>query len=1181
MEGVVELQRASAGSGKTYSLAKKFLWYFLTVSPAELNPDLDTDEIAALSGERRLRTKQEVRDSLSHILAVTFTNKSTNEMQQRIVEKLFYLAYPLRMERDENGKLKKPDYQQEFCMALGVTEQELTDVSRAALWTLLENYSDFQVSTIDSFFQQVLRTFAYETRLNDSYALELDSDMLNVSALSATFEEIDRESSTNEVKYWFDLIMKEVREAGNSWNIFQDGSKAMKSSFGPTPYKSVIAAVKKLDSEEFKMVRELVEGYFEKNQNLSALFEKMSAHYRANIEKHYRRMQKGARELRELDKVNPFLKEITHLEGHVRKSLAYRLMKLPKDKEAYKVFAEKRFDKLKKRDAALGEKVYEIYSEMTQGYEDWMEELASPAYRQWDVYRKNLPYIGLLSVILSKRREWLKYNNAVELAETNVLLHQIIDGDDTPFIYERLGTRLNHFLIDEFQDTSAMQWENIRPLLKESIDRGMENLLIGDAKQSIYRFRNAEPSLISKTVQEEIARVVTSGDAPGENTNWRSSYDVVDFNNSLFPYLAARVDDIEELSGLNKTDFKTLYGNVQQDIRHKDQRGYVEINLLEKKQRGPKPKGEEVVQEEATPAETVLDLVIKQIHEVLDRGYQMKDIAILVRKNSQGEAVVDALTKHNASIEDADKKLEFISEQSLKVARSESVQVIINILQTIGRGINTEERTDEEQRKYGAADWVDIAANYRLYAMRHRNEKTPAECIEDLLNGKANVDAVQNMLAEMQAVTLPALVEGIAATFLEEEMRRHDAPFIAAFQDYVLEYCESHTADIMSFLGWWDKVGDSKSISSPEGTNAINITTIHKSKGLEFPVVIVPYAECELNKSTSKGVEWRWVAPANMGEFTGQLPPMLPINMEEDVKDTTHAQLYREYVYMVTMDNLNRTYVAFTRAKNELYIYGEQGGKDFSLSNLLTKFLEFDEGGKRYVKGVKWYAPDEDEEKAAAYDDHIDSEGNNAEDEENSGEVGIVESRALTEYIAQITPNFLKYKEEDHPDIIDVEEFERRNGEVDADPRSKGELMHTAMERVVLAADVEKSLMRMYRRGAMDYDQMTEMLEFLMTRINSPEIVGLGWFAPGMEVLNERSVVNGGGNLRRPDRIMINAAGDVVVVDYKFGDVTDSEDYRRQVRDYVWILKKTGKYRSVTGYLWYVTPNVVEKVLRR
>lgn len=1119
MTELLELHRASAGSGKTYTLAKKYLWYFLTIKEEDK--------------PRRLRTVPELYDSASHILAITFTNKATNEMRQRIVEKLDALAFP-----PQSGH---PDYQQEFCDTLNVSATELSRVCRRALHILLENYSEFQVSTIDSFFQLVLRTFAYETDLNDSYAIELDSDYLAKVGIDATLNDIEERKASLGVTRWINILMERSREQGEKWNIFQ------KREDSRSIYYRFLKSVGKLENEDFKQVREALEQYFEQTPDLPEIYDSLDEKYMSPLHAPFDRMRRAASRLETLMLTAGDDPTKNKFRDHAAKCLRCKWNHLPSTTETKFAplkadsFAGTTYQKRRKAEPEFYDIAEPLYQEMTDAREQWLAAFESPEFRHWNLYKKNFPYLGLLSVTLRKRREYLEENNSVELAETNSLLSRIIGHDDAPFIYERLGTRLNHFLIDEFQDTSRMQWNNLRPLLSESLSRGYENLLIGDAKQSIYRFRNADPSLIAERVERQFDNVKALGNTPGENTNWRSDPQVVNFNNDFFSFLSDRLTTLREEQSADGIDFRSLYGNVRQQTRPGKtgkplaDGGYVQIDIVAADKKD---------EAEAAIASRIPEMVL----ELLDRGYKLGDIAVLVDTNDQGESIISEFTGYNNESAPDARKIEFIYEQSLKIASSPSVKLILTTLDTIGRGADPEVREGTDATRRGVADWNEVKCNFRVFALRNPELSTP-EQLEKFLASGSDSDAVADMLADMQAVTLPALVEAIAATFLPDAMRRRDAPFIAAFQDIVLEYCESRPSDIASFLLWWERRGAKASISSPEGVDAVNVMTVHKAKGLEFPCVIIPFAQFQFLSAPKGKSEWRWVRPEVVAIDNVTLPPFIPVDTSADMVGTAHEPAYREYVDMVTMDSLNKLYVGFTRAVNELYILCAEGKKRdaLSTSSLLRTFFDADNNTNLMTLGER-YGQSPVKRK-----------------------VDKTPASVIEDYTARITPDFLKYREEELPQVVDAEDYE----EEDTDPRSEGNLMHAVMEQVVVADDLHKAVRKLRRKGILPDDKADEIEDFLCNKIATVET--RHWFDGTMRVINERPLL-GGGNMRRPDRVMVTPDGEAIVVDYKFGSSANAQRYVRQIRNYMYNLRRTGRFRRLRGFLWFLREDSLHEV---
>lgn len=1179
---MLELQRASAGSGKTYALARKFIWYYITVR--------DSEDPGAL---RRLRTDKELTDSLSHILAVTFTNKATSEMQQRIVEKLYALGYSAPGERT--------DYLKEFVEDLrpgdpDVTEEKVRSVCRMALSILLNHYSDFQVSTIDSFFQRVLRTFAYESDLNDSYHIELDSDYLSAMAIDRLLHDVN--AGTAPVgKFWLRELMQEAARQGKKYNVFARNPNS------DNPYKYITQAVKHITNEEFKMIRPRLEAYFKSEGNekgktpedLLAIYRDMKKRYEEPVEEAFKGVLKKRKAFNDVlshssihdtdrNKYKSQLNKFTS-KGRVSTWVPFKADGHPDPLE--KISSAKAYQGRRAKAEGDYEIVEKAYAGLEQAIFDWEEALNNNEVRHWIVYRNQIPFLGLLEAIRRRRDEYLRENNAIELAETNTLLQHIInpDGlentDDTPFIYERLGTRLNHYLIDEFQDTSRMQWMNFKPLLLESVGRGEENLVIGDAKQSIYRFRNADSTLISKVVPSEFS----ISNKEETSTNWRSDLRIIQFNNTFFTWLTTVVNNLAG-SGADsgRADFTQDYVNVIQEPHHKDPRGYVELRFDTAGGRGTGEIREEI---------PVL------IEELLDRGYKQSDIAVLSDTNAQGVEVIDELTRYNAC-EDSRYKIEFVSETSLKLISSAAISIIVSVLEAIARGADPTVRDEAEAAKKGAADWAEIRCSFRYYAARPENQgMTMPErmmmFLQKLRNKELGEDLIQKMLGKMQAVSLPALVESITAEFVPEDLRKDDAVFLAAFQDTVLEYSESHPSDVGSFLQWWDEKKDKRQIASPDDMEAVKVMTVHKSKGLEFPVVIMPFVESDFSDAPPKDFkeEWRWVKPEVVESPLGALPEVVPVYTNEKLLNTSHEKEYHKYQDVRKKDRLNFLYVGFTRAVNELYIFvkgrkkdsGKKNGEkpysdpELNMGSLLNDFMEWCmDSSKVSVRMMDPSMIDRyDEGENAGFLIYTYGAKSNPESKtvNTAVEAEKLESDDLNPtigtYNVRSTPSFLTYRMENAlPEVIESEEDEDELELLDdPDPRSEGKLMHAVMEQIERREDIRRAARRLVIQGKIDRQRGAEISEFLMMRTGEEAV--REWFSGKMRVINERSLIRQATATFRPDRIMIDPEGNAIVVDYKFGESHKTARlYKRQVRDYVSALKDTGMFRSVRGYLWYV-----------
>lgn len=1150
---MLTIQRASAGSGKTYALARTFITYYLT--------------IPGKNGKRRLRSPNELLDSLNHILAVTFTNKATDEMKSRIIEKLNALALADPSAPD----FKAPDYLKDIMELTDASDLEVIELARLAIRNLLIDFSSFNVSTIDSFFQSILRTFAYETDLNDSYQLELDDELTSAIGVDETLDKVLSGKRGSQTREWLTLLM-ELNMNDGGWNPFQ----RRQTSKGV--YSTLIRNAKKMQSEEFKELRKDLEDFFDSDPDLYNSYRKLDSYFHTEISEEYAGLKKKAIEIKEAFKSNGL-----SLSEHGSKNLSSRISKalmLPNFKKMPFSFSKK--EKVFKSNFTIPDKttaefLQNLYDEFFDISSTVKSKIENPQYKLWQAYRELLPYIPLLNDIAKNIREYLENTNTLQLSDTNTILARITQGTDTPFIYERLGTHINHYLIDEFQDTSLLQWRNFQPLLAESEAKGNENLIIGDAKQSIYRFRNADSSLITTVVPSTFVNHRSAGNSKAENTNWRSDRRIVQFNN-LFFYKLCRIIE---------PDLSNLYSNVIQYPKKSADRGFVSYRFY-KNEQGVTP---EHVRNAG-----------KIVHELLVRGYRQSEIAFLVMKNDEGQKVVQALMDYNRSIDEGREEgehIEFISDQSLIIGSARSVKIIVGSLKAIAGGImahtgNTDGTHDKEGQE-NKINWKDISIYYSFYASRYP-DKTPEEILTEIMNGDVNSQLMKELLSQMQSVALPSLVEKLTEVFVSEELKKTEAAFISAFQDAVLAYCENNPSDVASFISWWDKKADTLSINSPEDMDAVRIMTIHKSKGLEFECVIIPSANMDF-KPSHKFLEWAWIKPQLNIPLQYQLPPYIPLQITPALKDTPHEPIYHRLCELVAMDSINKAYVAFTRAAKELYIYsplsrfkssenieafsaqGSSLGKyaleifkdwDNIRQTLLSETddpveipyesvditipAEQDKGTLPSVTFGKPLTPEE----IADY--------HKQKDEKQKQENKWSMKKHIAAYHVNSDRGMLRYRESELPDTDSD----------DDDPRSEGNIRHEIMAGIRYASDLHLSVTKMVARGLIDSEEASEIESFLAKAIRSVE--GRGWFDSSMRVLNERWTLMRGEKRLRPDRIVVDSEGNATIIDYKFGQHTDVSKYRTQMREYIYRISRTGSFSSVRAFIWYVSADKIEEI---
>lgn len=1168
---MLTLQRASAGSGKTFTLAKTYISLLITIKED--------------NGRIRLRSYAELAEPLRHILGVTFTNKATNEMKQRIVEKLSDLAlYPSRLKEHERivadaaagkcpkpEKLKTPDYLKEFMKEFDVDADTICGLCERSLRLLLLHYGDFNISTIDAFFQSVLRTFAYETDLNDAYQLEIDSDYINSIGVDAMLDKIIRDTSPTN-KRWIDMLMTErANNSFNTWNVFG------RSNNRKSLYRKLIESASQLDKENFKLIRQKLQKYFEHDIDLYAEYHKFIDLIDAPAKEAYARMSEAAQKLKDAFEAAGFDIKVDgagHLDSKMNKALGGDYTETFKPfKEGQVAYKYKHKTMPKHPDYPV---IQQLFDEWNASVDPWLAALENPSRMLCKLYAENIPFVAILNDVQLNIREYLDSSNTMLLADTNSLLKRIIGQSETPFIYERIGTRLHNYLIDEFQDTSLLQWQNFYPLIANREAEDNRSLIIGDAKQSIYRFRNADPSIITSVVPKAFPDHIPAGDSDNENTNWRSQRRIVEFNNFFFSAAADALDaHLGEKLNEDYNFFAQLYSNVRQPLPKdlKDRFGYVEFNLLPKlsKQKDDDDNDDD---DDSNDIPEHYKEIGPRIQDCLRRGYRMRDIAILVRYKSDGDKIVNAIIKYNADLAEDETPIEFVSDESLKVAASGTVVAILALLKSIASGVNllgfNNETESTENHKVRLSD---IRASFDYYT-RQYPEMTEDLKVELVLSDPTMIcKALDEMLAEMEIVSLPILVEAVISKFISPELRKRDAAYIAAFQDMVLSYSERNPSDINSFLKWWNRQGEKAAITSPANVDAVQIMTIHKSKGLEFPVVIMPNAKIDVAPRGDRYLEKEWVwtdviLPPHIKDQV-RLPEVLPIRPVTTLADTELAPVRRRIEQENAMDGINTAYVAFTRAGAELYIYsvGKVNKELSCLNDLSHQILNPDT-----ILG---------ESETMTYSETPDEEG---------GRQRFTYGQPLTpEEVAKIlkpTTTGTMERITDYPvadrcaatvcresgmesAIINPEEDEER-----IDPRSEGNMLHALLSVVERSEDLDRALRALRVSGEVTGAQVDDFESILRTAIADAPAE---WFDGSSRVMNERSIITGSKALYRPDRMMVHPDGALTIVDYKFGAAKPK--YTTQVKDYIRAVRSTGRYTAVRGYLWYPKDLTLQEVI--
>jgi ATP-dependent helicase/nuclease subunit A len=1133
--------KASAGSGKTHRLTGEYL-HLLFAKP----------------------------NNHRHILAVTFTNKATDEMKSRIVEELYRLA-------SGGTSTFLNDLTQSFLL----NEAQVRGRARSILEAILHDYSAFSVSTIDRFFQQTLRAFTRESGLTGGYAVELDEKSLLTEAVDLMFSELNLPENRT-LSAWLLQFMQANIEEGRSWKIDRQVVTLGMQLFNET-YKSLaketqwsLANKKQLENYRKELYR-IVTSYESKVKEAGKRgVELIKAHglqpsdFRGGSRSQFYRFERYASG--EIPDITPtFLSFADNLEGWYTKTT----------------------------DPA-------IVASITKAYHGGLNDLVKEIIY---LHENNVPYnsaisilqnfytLGILTDIKNRLQALQQENNVLFLSDTTELLNEMIGEADSPFIYEKTGTRVQHYMMDEFQDTSRMQWENFRPLIDESLASGNFNLIVGDVKQSIYRFRNSDWRLLGEQVNRDF-----QPESIREHlldTNWRSDANVVRFNNAFFTNAAHHmqhdfniaVEPLLDEVAENK-QIEDAYADVIQQVapNKSDHEGQVKITFLKN-------------DKESDWREEAMKRLPLELEELQEQGFALKDIAIVVRWNNEAVQVAETLLAYKEQHPDSPYRYDIISNEALLIGSARSVKAVIALLRYF-------QNPGDETRR--------MMALYEFYRFVYR--ATPEEA---LLNYREKhpgefPETIRGEIERLATLPFYDMIERFFA-LTSDAISEKEYAYVQAFLDLVLQFKTDASADRNSFLEWWDEKGHKRALFSPEGQDAIRIITIHKAKGLGFGAVIMPFVNWSIDHSpTHTNIIW-----CKPGEAPFNALRALPLKYGKRLANTIFRDDYLKEKRLTYIDNLNLLYVAFTRAKHRLIIFAPTPAKPETIGNvsdLLWQSIE-DEAPPRL--GDEGYKEEGEPEESVSNENFtFQGERNNRllltdyfmkGEEESLFEYGstsqherkgVSEPTPETKSAPQPEPtqdaqSILEqaHKAEPKPSMASTRPLSRRSADTarwrstpfderlklrldsigffsDDGSRDYGKTMHDIISHVRTIADIPYAVGRKVAEGELPESERTSKVKELTRSLSIPEVAD--WYTGKYTVLNENQLLLPGARISRPDRVMLGEQ-EVIVADYKFGKSRDTK-YNRQVRRYVDTIKSMG-HQQVKGFIFYVQLGIVEEVL--
>ena len=1059
---MLTVYRASAGAGKTHTLTGEYLKMLFGGQGAEAEA------------------------THRHILAVTFTNKATAEMKDRIIRELYALASGA-----PSGHLSMLQAHAE-----DASEATVRSRAHALLVRMLHDYAAFNVSTIDHFFQQTLRAFVREIGLQGNYLVELDEKPVLAEAVDNLLAGLDRDDHHNKdvLFHWLLRFSEAKVERGETWDLRREMN----------------ALGQELFKERYKSVRTTPnhKQFHEYNNTLYSIINHCKSEASALGEQGLRIIKKHG--LRPEDfsgkSKSPFMLFKHLAKGEVEKEPTATFLKLPDNPDGW--CAQKS----------------ELRGQILQAYADGLNDCVKDVIRFYETRMTdyltasaivaNLYTLGILGDIEQEIRHRSNEKNRLLIADTAELLNRIIAGSDVPFIYEKTGTRIRHYLIDEFQDTSQMQWRNFRPLVADSLAAGYADLIVGDVKQSIYRFRNSDWTLLDEQIARDFPASVMVERTLAEN--WRSRRLVVEFNNALFTAFPALLqgkynEGLEQstLSEAQQAHYRekilSAYAGCQQQVapRFREQDGHVRVEWL-------------AGDGETTWRERAMERLTTIVEELRRHGRTWGEIAVLTRRREESALVTDTLLAY--AREHPETGLRIISDDGLQLDGAASVRFIVGMLRHMNHpDDDTLRRTAQLLRSVMRIKQEDDATRTSL----SEAPLDEADTTEPLLSGHRSLYEATEAISRRFGGDFPA-----------DEMI-----FVQSFLDVTTDYSEREGSDIDRFLTWWDDTGSKTRISMPDTQDAIRIMTIHKAKGLGFGVVILPFGDWQLD-AHPETILWCHprVAPYNVISA-------VPINYKKELNRTIFAEEYYEEKLHTYIDGLNTLYVALTRAKEELIILAPQkgGGRTQLVSELLGESLKqmdasFEpKAGQCFEWGTWVDCPTPTASPAAA---------------------------PIMRSLPSVRPDERMYLSLSGHSFDDAQ-------------RDYGVLMHDLLSRIRTVDDLPSAIAAKVSAGEIDR-RSSQTLETRMRALLSDTSVS-AWFDGTMTVLTEAEILSGDGRSRRPDRVMLSADGQrAVIVDYKFGQ-REQRRYVRQIRDYMALMRAMG-YAAVSGFLWYVERGETEEI---
>lgn len=1062
------IYRASAGSGKTFTLAIEYIKLLIN------NPYC-----------------------YNSILAVTFTNKATEEMKHRILSQLYGIW---------KGLDDSDTYTRVILNDLNIPVSKIEENAGIALKLLIHNYSYFRIETIDSFFQNILRNLARELDLTANLRLELSDYQIEELAVNELIEELD---SKNEILQLIISYINENISEDKSWNVINHIK-----SFGKTIFKDFY-------KEQCELLNETtIKGFFNKYiKTITYEREEAKKDIEEAVDTFFLTLETEGLS------VNDLANKQQGVGGFFQKA-KYNILEANIGKRVIECLHEP--DKWYSKTCPQKERIHEL---ATSIFIPLLQTIIKERvrYKSAELTLRHLYQLRLLTAIEEKVRELNTTAGRFLLSDTQHLLNSLIGADDSPFIFEKIGVQLKHIMIDEFQDTSIIQWKNFKILLLECMSyKETSNLIVGDVKQSIYRWRSGDWQLLNN-ISEQFPHPEYQLEINTLKTNYRSQRNVVLFNNAFFTAAteieSKNIDSIcQQQNSEYSLQLKSAYKDVCQNVpnSHSDE-GFIHTKLL------PKEKYEE----------HVLDEIIGFINEILDKGFSEDSIAIIVRNNKYIPMIAEHISNNIPDIR-------IVSDEAFRLDASIAVNIIILALRLLSTPNDILTKTT-------------LIKAYQQHILGHNKSDYNYMAEKNNISTLLPTEYTDNF-ETLRAMPLYDLTERLQTIFNIKSISGQSA-YLSVFYDNINSFAQDNIPCIEFFLDEWNNNICNKTIQSSELTG-IRIISIHKSKGLEYENVILPFCDWQIEKVHGNIL---WCKPES---HPYNKLPLIPVDYSKNLVGSIFEKDYFYEFLQNRVDNLNLLYVAFTRAIRNLFIIGKREAIN-SRSSLVQACLPII---YRTLDGAK-YVDNENKELPLELQFGTFSKVYNHKDKDKKSNNVFTQRPEVHNICFESCLERPKFRQSNQSrSFIDDKE-----GDDEQDYITIGRILHAVFSKIKTTDDINGALKQLELDGIINNSEIKGIKSMLKKRLADAHVTE--WFSDKWKLFNECTILSIDNNTgavkeRRPDRVMTDGKK-VIVVDFKFGKPHD--EYYAQIREYMKLISDMG-YNNVEGFLWFVYSNKIEMV---